>query len=52
MGKFRNTVVLFIIAVGAGISLMPFVWMLVTSLSDGAAIYKLPPQFILQKFRG
>ena len=50
MRKFRTAIILFIIAAGAGISLMPFIWMLVTSLSDGAAIYKLPPQFILSEY--
>ena len=39
-----------IIILGALLSLIPFIWMLVTSLNDSAAIYKLPPQFILSEY--
>lgn len=39
-----------VIILGALLSLIPFIWMLVTSLNDSAAIYKLPPQFILSEY--
>lgn len=50
MKKLITAAVRGVIIIGAVFSLIPFVWMLITSLNDGAAIYKIPPQFILSKY--
>lgn len=50
MKKIVRAVVTSVIIAGAAFSVIPFIWMLITSLNDGAAIYKLPPQFILSKY--
>lgn len=50
MKRIIRTILFCAIILGAIFSLIPFLWMLITSLNDGSAIYQLPPQFILSKY--
>ncbi len=49
MRKAGKGIVFAIVVIGALLSLVPFIWMISTSLNDGGAIYQLPPQFIPDK---
>ena len=45
IGKMLIGVLLF---VGLMSALIPFIWMISTSLKDGAAVYRLPPEFLVR----
>lgn len=46
--NIKNSLATVILIIGALIAILPFIWMIITSLKDGGAIYKLPPEFWLK----
>lgn len=43
--KFLSIFVHIVLIMGAIAALLPFIWMVITSLKEGGAIHKLPPEF-------
>ena len=46
MKKSYRFIIYIIISIGVFLSIIPFIWMIITSLNSFESIYKLPPEFI------
>lgn len=48
--SFRKVLVYFLLIVGAVVFLLPFMWMITTSLKPGQQVFTFPPQFLPTSF--
>lgn len=46
----RKTVLYIIISIGGILAMLPFLWMLSTSLKDSSVVFQIPPQWIPERF--
>ncbi|WP_082394834.1 carbohydrate ABC transporter permease [Caloranaerobacter sp. TR13] len=46
----RKTILYIIISIGGILAMLPFLWMLSTSLKDSSVVFQIPPQWIPERF--